>query len=63
MFDFDLDTEDMVELEEEIRAAAKITIRALEMFYEELKNSNLPENVKMDLLASKAKNQKNTQIR
>ena len=54
MFDFDLDAEDMAELEEEIRATAKITVRTLEIFYEELQNSNLPENVKMALLASKA---------
>lgn len=56
MFDFDLDTEDMAEFEEEIRATAKITVRTLEIFYEELQNSNLPDDVKMSLLASKANN-------
>ena len=56
MFDFDLDTEDMAELEEGIRATAKMTVRTLEIFYEELQNSNLPEDVKMALLASKANN-------
>ena len=54
MFDFELDAEDMEELEEEIRATAKITVRTLEIFYEELQASNLPDNVKMALLASKA---------
>ena len=54
MFDFDLDAEEMAELEEEIRATAKITVRTLEIFYEELQASNLPDNVKMALLASKA---------
>lgn len=56
MFDFDVDAEDMAEFEEEIRATAKITVRTLEIFYEELQNSNLPDNVKMALLASKANN-------
>ena len=54
MFDFDLDTEDMAELEEEIRATCKVTIRTLEIFYEELQKSNLPDEVKLALLASKA---------
>ena len=60
MFDFDdlmaLDADDMTELEEGIRATAKITVRTLEIFYEELKNSSLPEDVKIALLASKANN-------
>ena len=34
MFDFDLDAEDMAELEDEIRETCKITIRTLEIFYE-----------------------------
>jgi hypothetical protein len=54
MFDFDLDAEDMAELEEEIRATCKITIRTLEIFYEELQNSSLPDEVKLALLTSKA---------
>ena len=54
MFDFDLDTEDMAELEEEIRATCKITIRTLEIFYEELQNSKLPDEIKTALLVSKA---------
>lgn len=55
MFDFDyLDTEDMTELEEGIRSAAKITVLTLEIFYEELQKSNLPDEVKLALLASKA---------
>ena len=54
MFDFDLDTEVMAKLEEEIRATCKITIRTLEIFYEELQNSNLPDEVKLALLTSKA---------
>ena len=60
MFDFDdfmdLDEDDMAELEEGIRATAKITVRTLEIFYEELQASNLPDNVKMALLASKVNN-------
>ena len=52
MFDFDM--EDMKEVEAEIRATCKITIRTLEIFYEELQNSNLPDEVKMALLTSKA---------
>lgn len=55
MFDFnDLDAEDMAELEEGIRATCKITIRTLEIFYEELQNSSLPGEVKLALLTSKA---------
>ena len=54
--DFNLDAEDIAELEDEIRATAKITVRTLEIFYEELQNSSLPDEVKMTLLASKANN-------
>ena len=60
MFDFedlmDLDEEDMADLEAGIRAQAKIAVRTLEIFYEELKASNLPEEVKVTLLASKVNN-------
>lgn len=54
MFNFGLDTEDMTELEEEIRATCKITVRTLEIFYEELQKSSLPDEVKLTLLASQA---------
>lgn len=54
MINFNLDTEDMAELEEEIRATCKITVRTLEIFYEELQNSSLPDEVKLALLASRA---------
>lgn len=54
MFNFGLDTNDMAELEEEIREACKITIRTLEIFYEELQKSSLPDEVKLALLTSKA---------
>ena len=58
MFDFDdlmdLDEADMAELEEGIRATCKITVRTLEIFYEELQKSNLPDEVKLTLLVSKA---------
>ena len=60
MFDFDdlmdLDEEDVTELEEGIRAACKMTIRTLEIFYEELQKSNLPDSVKTAVLVSKANN-------
>lgn len=54
MFGFNLDTEDMAELEDEIRATCKITVRTLEILYEELQNSNLPDEVKLALLTNKA---------
>jgi hypothetical protein len=54
MFDFDLDTEDMAEFEDEIRATCKITVRTLEILYEELQNSSLPDEVKLALLTNKA---------
>lgn len=58
MFDFDdlmdLDEEDMAELEEGIRATCKMTIRTLEIFYEELEKSSLPDSVKTAILVSKA---------
>jgi hypothetical protein len=58
MFDFDdlmdLDTDDMAEIEEGIRETCKITIRTLEIFYEELQKSNLPDSVKTAILVSKA---------
>ena len=60
MFDFDdlmdLDEEDMAELEEGIRATCKMTIRTLEIFYEELQKSNLPDSVKTAILVGKANN-------
>ena len=60
MFDFndliDLDAEDMAELEDEIRETCKITIRTLEIFYEELEKSNLPDSVKTAILVSQANN-------
>ena len=60
MFDFndlmDLDEEDMVELEKGIRETCKVTIRTLEIFYEELEKSNLPDSVKTAILVSKANN-------
>ena len=52
----DLDEEDMAELEEGIRATCKMTIRTLEIFYEELEKSNLPDSVKTAILVSKANN-------
>ena len=54
MFNFDLDADDMAELEEEIRATCKITVRTLEILYEELQNSNLPDEIKLALLTNKA---------
>lgn len=58
MFDFNdlmgLDEEDMTELEEGIRTTCKMTIRTLEIFYEELQKSNLPDSVKTAILVSKA---------
>ena len=59
MFDFDLDLdeldeEEIAELEKGIRSTCKLTIRTLEIFYEELKNSNLPEEIKTALVISKA---------
>lgn len=60
MFDFDdlmdLDEEDVAELEEGIRTTCKMTIRTLEIFYEELQKSNLPDSVKTAILVSKANN-------
>lgn len=59
MFDFDLDLdeldeEEIAELEKGIRSTCKLTVRTLEIFYEELKNSNLPEEIKTALVISKA---------
>lgn len=56
MFDFDLTENDMAELDEEIREACKITIRTLEIFYEELEKSKLPDSVKTAILVSQANN-------
>ena len=59
MFDFDvdldeLDAEDIEELEKSIRNTCKLTIRTLEIFYEELQNSKLPEELKTAIVVSKA---------
>jgi hypothetical protein len=51
---FNLINDDIKEYEDEIRATCKLTIRTLEIFYEELKNSNLPDEVKVALLTSQA---------
>jgi hypothetical protein len=51
---FDLDFEDIKEFDEEIRATCKITIRTLDIFYEELQNSSLPDEIKAALLVSQA---------
>ena len=56
MFDFDLTEKDMAELDEKIREACKITIRTLEIFYEELEKSKLPDSVKTAILVNKANN-------
>lgn len=60
MFDFDdlmdLNEDDMAELEEGIRMTCKMTVRTFEIFYEELQKSNLPDEVKLTLFASKANN-------
>lgn len=53
MFDFDMKGS-MKDIEDEIRATCKITIRTLEIFYEELQNSSLPDEIKTALLVSKA---------
>ena len=58
MFDFDLTENDMAELDEEIREACKITIRTLEIFYEELEKSKLPDSVKTAILVSQEKKKK-----
>ena len=54
MFGFNLDEKDMAEIEEEIRATCKLTVRTVEILYEELQNSSLPDDVKLALLTSKA---------
>ena len=54
MFNLKLDAEDMAELEDEIRATCKITVRTLEILYEELQKSSLPDDVKLAMLTSKA---------
>lgn len=38
------------EFEEEIRQQIKATIKTFEIFYEELQKSNLPDNIKKELL-------------
>ena len=58
MFDFDvdldeLDAEEIEELEKGIRNTCKLTIRTLEIFYEELQNSKLPEEIKTAIVVSK----------
>ena len=59
MFDFDVDldelnAEEIEELEKSIRNTCKLTIRTLEIFYEELQNSKLPEELKTAIVVSKA---------
>ena len=53
MLNFNLDAEDMAELEEEIRATCKITLRPGFLFLSPIPTS-LPDEVKLALLTSKA---------
>lgn len=51
---FNYDDEDVAAMDDEIRAACKLTVRTMEILYEELQKSNLPDDVKLALLTSKA---------
>ena len=45
-----LDEEEMQEVENELRFQIKLMVKGLEIFWEELQKSNLPENIKLKLL-------------
>lgn len=49
------DEEEVKEVEYQIRLNVKMVIRTTEIFWEELQKSNLPENVKMQLLLNSNK--------
>ena len=45
-----LDNEDLEEIKNELREQVKLTIMAMEVFWEELQKSKLPEELKLKLL-------------
>ena len=45
-----LENEELEEIKNELREQIKLTIMAMEIFWEELQKSNLPEELKLKLL-------------
>lgn len=49
-----LDAAELEELDEQIRTTTQVAIRTLEIFYEELSKSSLPDNIKTALMLRQA---------
>lgn len=47
---FDLDEEEMQEMEQQIKLSVKMMVKTLELLWEELKSSNLPDDLKKQIL-------------
>ncbi len=45
-----MDKEELKEYEEEIKMQIKLTVKALEIFWDELQKSNLPDEIKKQIL-------------
>ncbi len=52
MKDLELTQEEIQEMENEIRVQMKLLVRGIEILWEELQKSNLPESIKMKILES-----------
>lgn len=51
-FDDIMDEDDEKEIEEQIRLQVKTTIKTLEIFWEELQKSSLPEEIKIKMITN-----------
>ena len=58
LVNYDYDEDDIKELKEEIDKAAILAVYAIEKMWELLKNSNLPDDVKIKILTNNIENTK-----
>lgn len=47
---FDLDEEEIQEMEQQIKLSVKVMVRTLELLWEELQKANLPDELKKQIL-------------
>lgn len=58
LVNYDYDEDDIKEVKEEIDKAAILAVYAIEKMWELLKNSNLPDDVKIKILTNNIENTK-----
>lgn len=47
---FELDEEEIKEMEDQIKLSVKIMVKTLELLWEELQNANIPDELKKQIL-------------